>query len=341
AAESAQERNMFINEGLGVFWNAVNRAQIGLDPRTGAQLNSFSPQEVALVDALTRPHTETEFRQRAQQLHIPYSRAQRIIALLDSAGMLTTDLPQVPDAAAYWRIHHAVPTHRAHAHVHIPRLDPTSQAIALALARAGIGVISTADSGIVTPHDHPLWARRYLGMRKVTAFTAVLREENPQVRIASAQPPDLVLLTSSHGIDPYAASRYTASGIRVFHAWVEEVDAYLGPLTVAHETPCATCVNLHRVDADPAWAVLAPQAFSAQPVIPESSTLSLIAALSAREILTEIDGHASLLRGGLYRIPPSPEPPEILSVPFHSQCGCAADGAAAQFERTTSSTASP
>ena len=332
---------MHINEGLGVFWPAVDRAQIGLDPRTGATLEGFSAAEINLVDALTQPHTDVEYWQRARALKIPRSRAQQILALLDSAGLLSTDLPHLPDCAAYWRIRHAVPTHRAAAHVHIPVLDNVGVATAISCARAGIGIITTADTAIVSPSDHGALARRHLGMRKHLALTTALREENPAVNTASSQLPDMVVLTGSHGIDPHASAMYSAQGIRVLHAWVEEVDSYLGPLTIAHETPCAMCVNLHRIDAEPDWALLAPQAFAARPLVVESTTTSLLATLCTREILAELDGHASPLRECIYRIPPYPEPAELLTVIFHVRCGCTADRQQAVFSPPNPSASAP
>ncbi|MCI6574494.1 MAG: ThiF family adenylyltransferase [Arcanobacterium sp.] len=318
---------MHINEGLGVFWTAIDRAQIGLDPRTGAALDNFSAAEIELVDALTQPHTDVEYWQRAHALKIPRSRAQQIVALLDSANLLSTDLPHLPDCAAYWRVHHATPTHRAAAHVHIPVLDSVGVATAICCARAGIGTITTADATIVSPRDHSALTRQHLGIRKNLALTTALREENPAVHTISGSLPTIVVLTNSYGIDPQASVPYTARHIPVLHAWVEEVDSYLGPLTIAHETPCATCINLHHIDANPDWAVLAPQAFAARPIVPESSTVALLAALCTREVLTEIDGYVSPLRKYIYRIPPAPEPAELLTISFHPRCGCSADRA--------------
>lgn len=332
---------MHLPEGLSVFWTRPNRAQIGIDARVGAHLDSLLPQEVNLVAALTTPLTETEYFQLARRMHVPLSRAKRLEAMLAAAGFLCTRPAHVPDAEVNARLRRPSPQARANAHVHIYRLDPLGVGIASALADAGIGIISTADTGTVTPHDHPLLAKEMLGMPRAQACASLLRARNPQVRLDADQLPDMAVVSGSYGVDPYISARFTELGVPVLHAWVEEVDVLIGPLTIAHRTPCATCVYQHQVDSNADWAVLGPQAFAARPLVPAVASRELACAIIAREILAEIDGYTSYLRTNLQVIPPIPELPSLHRIAPHPQCGCGAASAVSAASAAAGANVSP
>ena len=313
---------MHIINGLNIYWTNIDKAQIGIDARVGARLDSLIPAEIELVDALTKPHTEQEYFAHAQHLNIPPSRAKRLLAMLNTAGYLATEEPQLPDAEVNARIHQTPPSRRTSAHIHIPRLDPLGVGIAIALAASGISTISTADEGPVTARDHPILATTMIGMPKIHALTHILRRINPVVHLNSPALPDLAVVTGSHAIDPYYCGAFTSKGIPTLNAWVEEIDVYIGPLTLPHETPCASCVYYYRLEQNPDWAILAPQLFAAAAIPPAVATRDLAIAIAAREIVAEIDGLHSPLRNHICLIPPAPEPPKLRPIAAHPRCGC-------------------
>lgn len=326
---------MHITPGLNIYWTSTSSAQLGIDPRAGADLDSLHPQEITLVEALTTPHTETEIMKRAHELTISPSRAKYVLSLLHSAGFLNTDAPHIPDADAYLRARRKPPTNRSAAHVHIHTLDEIGTAVALLLAEAGIGTITTSDNSYVTACDHPALNRTMLGLPRIHALTTALHDINPHIRTSAPSDPSLVFVSGSHGINPHVSAQYSAESLPVLHTWVEEIDTYIGPLTISHTSPCAYCIHLHRIDADPTWATIAPQAFSSPPARPSITNRELAAALACTAILSEIDGTACKLRENVYRLALPTEEPRLLAVTFHPECSCRLSDALSP-ENTTS-----
>lgn len=335
---------MRITEGLGVYWRSLDSAQVGLDERTGVILDGLSRRELTLLAHLTRSLTEVELTDRAKDLGVSKSRALRIVSMLERAGVMEdveSGVPS-PDSGPAWRIRHEKLDRRTGAKVFIPHLDQLGAGIAMGLADAGIGTIVTTDFSRVGVADHPALRSEFLGTPRVPALTTSIRRREPRVRILSeredfASRPeranlvddvDLAILTGSHLPDPLAGPALAARGVRVLHAWVEEVDLYVGPLTIPHESACAACLFQARLDADPAWDRLAQQALLARPVEPETTSRELAVALAVREIVDVVDGAAPSLSGALWRIPPTPGLPEQLQVEPHERCGCTMDRSA-------------
>lgn len=313
---------MRLIDGMKVFWTDTHHARIGVDPRIGAQLDNFSSQEIMLVAELTRPHTSVEYYEKAKRLKIPRSRAQHIEALLDNAGLLCLESPHIPDAGAYTRWRREPPDYRRRIHVHIVRLDPLGVSIAMLLSSCGIGTITTADDTSVTAIDHPALSSSMIGYPKVHALETALRAMNPIVKLDPDTIPDVAILTGSYGADPHISRVLSSQGIPVFHAWVEEVDIVLGPFTLPHSSACATCINLYKIDSDPAWTAIAPQAFASSPISAPIANEQMAAAIAAREVLSYLDGYPSILHKRLCVIPPHPDVPYLCPVKAHPRCGC-------------------
>ena len=322
-----------ITRGLGVYWTSPSQAQIGIDPRIGVRLTNLTKDELRLIDRLTSAHTITEYLEAARSLNITPTRAQEISALLETAGVLSSDLDHIPDAEPHWRIFHTTPTVREQCVVTIPALDQLGFEVARELVAAGVGTVVTGDRRIVGEQDHPDLARDFLGVPRADAFISIARDLNPRVRLNTQEPPHLVILTSHHGINPYATRDLLARGIPTLHAWVEEIDLFVGPLTVPHVTPCPTCLHLQRVDRQPDWELIAPQALSAKEIVPPISSLKIASALCAADALAFCDAVQPATATHLWKIPPAPALPERIELDFHPNCGCRDD----QFFPTQSS----
>ncbi|MBM7825808.1 hypothetical protein JOD55_001635 [Arcanobacterium pluranimalium] len=313
---------MHITNGLGVYWWSPKSAQIGLDPRIGVELKNLTPKELSFVDSLTVPHTDSDIKELAASKGISPQRTQEILANLDRAGVMDSDRPFTPDGDAWWRLHHRLPQHRKILRICVPNLDALGFGIAIELIRAGIGTLTTADTQTVGEFDYPQVRGEYFGLPRVQALTSIAREINPHITLQTDQPPHLVVMTGSHCVDPLHVGKYLAQGIPVFQAVTEEVDIFVGPVSVPHQSPCGTCVYLERLDADAHWAYFAAQACAGRPVIPEWSSFLLAQSLAVREILNLADGFGCSITHARWLVRPSPAAPMLTALEVHPSCDC-------------------
>lgn len=327
---------MQISTGLGVYWTEVDRAQIGLDPRTGITLDGFTAAELRLVDTLTHATTEVEYRERARKLGVGMARAKQIAALLERAGVLDNRTSQALDSGPCWRLRHSE-HRRGHNHVALHYADQLGAGIGLGLANAGVGRITTTDRAAVGTADHPALRVVGLGLARASMFHQVLQNSVPadshrrlaerrevtyRGQASTSPTPDLVVLTGSHTVDPVLVGEYLARGMPVCLAWVEEVDIYVGPLLLPHSGICGRCLYLYRCESDPKWSRLAVQANVAAAVAAEATGLAMACALAVREIVNALDGATSSLTNAMWRIPPAPGLPELIELQPHPDCGC-------------------
>lgn len=305
----------------GVFWTDTREAQVGLDPRVGVSLEGLDLKELQLVDSLTRPHTDAELSARAQAAGISPHRLRTILAMLTRAGVLDPEPSPLPDAIASRRIHGTVPNRMGH-HVHIHRADYLGAGIAIALARCGVGRITTNDDAVVTFNDHPAMRRMGVGVDRRAALKTLIRQENPHVFAGTrtSSPPDLTIVTGTFATDPVTVGQYAAEQVPVYQAWIEEVDIYAGPLTIPHRTACANCLMLHRKSLDPNWPSLIQQACATPALLPDTGAAMLAMSLAVRDIIEALDTDRV---PHMWRIGPAPLAPEPIVLQPHPECGCA------------------
>ncbi|MEW6901483.1 hypothetical protein [Trueperella pyogenes] len=313
----------------GVFWSEPWHAQIGIDPRIGISLDGLSHTELAFIDTLTRPQEDVELQVRAEAAGISRRRLARLLAMLERAGVLDRQPSGGVDHIPWRRIRRAVPD-RGQRHVHIARADYLGAGIAIALARCGVGKITTEDPGVVSFNDHPAMTTAGLGHSRAQTLKTLLRREYPKIRTSgvdfAVRPPDLAVVSGVYATDPVTVGMLLSQSIPVYQAWIEEVDVYAGPLSIPHETACGTCLMLHRTDLDPHWPVLIQQACTAAPLVPEMTSAMMAISLAVRDIVAWLDGSPA---PDMWRVGPAPLAPEPLVLPPHPRCGCTALGTAA------------
>lgn len=292
---------MHISDSLAVYWRTPVEIQIGLDPRRGIILDGLTPAEAMFVDHLTSSHSEVEVALLAKRFDIDTARYHDILSLLERAGVCAPPEPPIRDIA-----------------VEFARMDALAVSIALILTRSGISTIVCRDQSPVSARDHPALAQR-LGMPRDVAIRGLLREINPMV--STSGQPQLAVLTGSHVVDPVIAHDYSARGTAVLTAWAEEFDVMVGPLKAGLVGSCSTCLFNHRLDANPLWNRLAPQALGGRDVDIESTTRELAASLAARAVIAFAAGENSL-ESTLIRIPPLPGSIDYLDLPPHPACAC-------------------
>jgi hypothetical protein len=135
------------------------------------------------------------------------------------------------------------------------------------------------------------------------------------------------------------AGQLLAAGIPHLVAATYERVAVVGPLVLPGRTPCLTCLDLHRVDRDPAWPVVSAQLDGpgrrvdgtlAAPAC-DVVLAATAAALAAGAALAYLDapGHAHELAGARLEARPPGTVPRRRSWRRHPRCGCGWPDAAA------------
>jgi hypothetical protein len=97
----------------------------------------------------------------------------------------------------------------------------------------------------------------------------------------------------------------------------------VGPLVRPGITPCLNCLDLYRLDCDPAWPVIAAQLQTAPEVAqPVAATTALAAtAYAAAEVLSHIDGETPTTLGATVEIS-GPGQSARRCWQTHPRCGC-------------------
>jgi hypothetical protein len=143
-------------------------------------------------------------------------------------------------------------------------------------------------------------------------------------------PPALVLLAAHHVLAPGRAARWLASDVPHLPVVFGERAAVLGPFVIPGATPCLRCAEEHRIEADPAWPVLAAQLLGlgrAAAVDAPALRLELHARLAAAVRAIRSGGDAGLA-GSALRVA-SDGSVSRLERPWHARCSCRAPDPAA------------
>jgi bacteriocin biosynthesis cyclodehydratase domain-containing protein len=208
------------------------------------------------------------------------------------------------------------------------------------LAAAGVGTLRVADRarvgpGDVSPGGH---ATDGVGHGRAASACAVARDRAPSVRTAVVDPadaaagePDLLVLSPD---GPRAARSHPLTVPHLLAAAYEGL-ALVGPLVRPGRTPCLGCLDLHRTDRDPGWAVVAAQLtgrgrrLDGQPaaVACDGSLAAGAAALTTVAALAVLDdpGADHDLDGAQLELRPPAVVPRRRSWGRHPRCGCGWD----------------
>lgn len=156
-------------------------------------------------------------------------------------------------------------------------------------------------------------------------------------RVESSPSPGTVaaVVIAHYAVPPRRAAEWLRADIP--HVLVEFGDrsVRVGPVVQPGVGPCAHCIELHRVDADPAWPALASQLFLRRAPSADALGISTAATVAARLLGEFLGGGAGLrwaqravrIRRPEYGDPPpgtvsDPPPLEQVLVSVHPHCGC-------------------
>lgn len=337
-----------IQPGLFRAWRAPGRLQIGIDPAHGVILDGLTSADELLLEALDGGGADlTRVLALAGRLGVGEGRARDLLEMLRRAGVLvprhTTRsrfgsmslhsrelLRPLADtlALAYpggdgWD----VLTDRRTRSVAVCGAGATGLAVAVGMARAGVGQVLLVDDGRVGAGDvRPGGFRpEDVGRRRDVAGEEVLAAAMPQVRTTARADvtPDLVVAVRTGALD---ASRYDGllrEDVPHLAVLLRERDAVVGPLVRPGSTCCLRCLDLHRRDRDPEWPRVVPQLASRAAAAEDPVLSGLAVALAVAQGLTALDRRTDpACLGATLEIALPDGTTVVRDWPAHHECGC-------------------
>jgi hypothetical protein len=124
---------------------------------------------------------------------------------------------------------------------------------------------------------------------------------------------DVVVLVSDFVVSPMDVQPWLGGDIDHLTVVFTESSAVIGPLVRPGQSACVTCVELERIDADPAWSAIAPQVWSR--IAYPTRALIAHAASEVLAVMTAGSGYSTRIDGETFdRV--------IRPHAVHPRCGC-------------------
>jgi len=199
--------------------------------------------------------------------------------------------------------------------------------IACTLAQSGVGHLDPDVNGVARLADVlpggllPTDAHRPRGV----AAAEAVRRVAPEVDLTPLRPGQATFAVLVGFAAPATLTALSYGTRRLAHLAVAVRDAIVvvGPLVRPGQTPCLNCLDLHRVDRDPAWQRVSAQLNTGPEIAePVAATTALAsAAYAAAEVLAHIDGGAPTTLGATVEIS-GPAQSTRRRWTQHPRCGC-------------------
>jgi bacteriocin biosynthesis cyclodehydratase domain-containing protein len=205
--------------------------------------------------------------------------------------------------------------------------------LAALLAAAGIGHVTASSTAEMTAYDAIPGAAGGCGdaaqPRRVAdavaaAVAAAAWPAAAHPPVAAGSPDLRILAERGPVIDPAHGRTAMADGVPVLAVHARELTGVVGPLVVAGSSACLRCLDLHRIDRDDQWPLVAAQLANRRLVQPQPvSLLAILAGYTAAQALAFIDGDevVATRNGTLELSPPDWRVRRRGWLP-HPECGC-------------------
>ncbi|GAA3804160.1 thiamine biosynthesis protein ThiF [Cellulomonas soli] len=341
-----------LRPGLRVLRRTDTEVQVGTDPRWAVRLTDLRPAE---VEALVAVDALTDLRSLGRHARLSPARLGPLVDALQEAGLTvdedrsrTLPGPATVEAAAVSLARGgtdpgALLRARAARSVGVLGLGPVGLGIAVTLAAAGVGTLVLDDERPVRSADVGPCGYRWsdAGSMRSTASARILRDVRPEIRLGQTDEPDVLVLVEHGAAAPERAHVLLTSGLPHLSVVVREAGIVVGPFVQPsdpHPGACLRCLDLHRVDLDPSWPVVAAQLAAATHVtrpdagpgargtpLDEPVVVSaMAAAVAAADVLAVLDGCVPRTRSTTVEIAVPDAVPRERSWAVHPSCGCTA-----------------
>jgi ThiF family len=355
-----------LNPALRQLWRDERTLQLGVDPEHAAVLTGLDRPGAELLGRLDGTRTTAQIEREAHAVGADPADATALVDLLHSRGVVVDaalDPPTrgmgaaerqrlAPDLAS-WSVGArgggAVLRSRREALVAVEGAGRLGALLVTILAAAGVGRLVVSDHGLVRDadlgpggHEH---AAVGTGRASSAADRAAAAAPSTQVSCARSgvplddDPPDLVVLSpDGPAPEPGRCGQLLAAGVPHLLAATYERVVVVGPLVLPGRSPCATCLELHRVDRDAQWPRVAAQLTGPAPTLTgiraaaacDVVLASMGAVLAATAALAYLDAPAEPheLAGALVQVRPPAMTARRRSWSWHPSCGCSWDSLA-------------
>ncbi|MFP5068630.1 hypothetical protein ACLFMI_03025 [Pseudonocardia nantongensis] len=292
--------------------------QVGTGPDRARVLDGLSPGLLAMLDRLMSGPCPVA---TLLDLAGPRGPAAGLLVALRTDGLLTD-----PDAGRRARSSSLV----------VVRGDgPLAVAVALGLARAGVGLVYPRVTGTAGSDDVAAGLpRRDAGRDRGPALARLLAAECPDTRTGppGSASPDLVLLTGA------AAAPEPGDVVEHLPVTLRDGRGVVGPLVLPGRSPCLRCVERTRTDRDPGWPLIAAQ-LATHPPTAAPHTVTATAGLAVGQALAALEGPARgdpapASLGALLELDPHTAAITVRTWTVHPACRCGAPRPAATGTHT-------
>jgi bacteriocin biosynthesis cyclodehydratase domain-containing protein len=308
--------------GLRRIWRGPHSLQLGADPARAVVLELPEARAARVLDLLDGTRSERAVLANARRLGVPEAATRSLLDALRKAGLvvgaqslLPHNLPEpvrrrLADEAAALALRGtdapATPAQilrrRAAAKVLVAGEGRLATPVALVLAESGVGHVA--------PEAHQ--TSEAIHRAAPGTATGPLRrgETTFVVHLGMLGPANLV------------AAGYARHRLPHLTVTVRDGTVLVGPLVPPRGRPCLNCLDLHRIDRDPAWPQLASQLAAPDREPCAAATLLAAAGLAAAEVLSWLDGGQPATLGAIVELA-APGQLRRRSWPPHPRCDCA------------------
>ncbi|MEV6932141.1 hypothetical protein AB0M46_47695, partial [Dactylosporangium sp. NPDC051485] len=199
---------------------------------------------------------------------------------------------------------------RTAARVVVAGEGPLVAPLATALAGAGVGHVDPLVDGPATRGDVAVGGLAWSDVSepRTLATSSAIARIAPGVDVSSVRADNVDFLVRVGDRHPPGLARrgYRLHALPRLELTVRLGTVLVGPLVRPAGSPCRTCLDLHRIDRDPAWPVMAAQLATAPPGGGEPCSVTTVmagAAFAAEEVLAYLDGDPVRTEAALVEIP--------------------------------------
>jgi hypothetical protein len=283
--------------GLEVLERGVDEVQIGLDPRHAVVASGLPAGVIDALRSIDGRTTVHSLLALAESEHTEQLRD--VLTGLTELGLVSEADPPTHSArpgveAGLWslrsgRNHGRTKARRAHCAVVVRGDGRLAIAIAILLAKAGVGHVEVAAEGNVTEHDVGCgYIDDDIGLPRRRAAADAVRRTNPATRtgrlVGGDRLPELVLLTDAVVPAPEVVGLLVQDGVPHLPVRVRDGVGIVGPLVIPGRTSCLRCADLRRTELDPRWPRIAGQ-LAGRPQRADLADVHACAALAVAQTL--------------------------------------------------------